>query len=322
MNSNQTAQNFGQGNSGRPQGTSPSTSQSTMNRATEGASETAGRVKEKVADATSGVTSAAKEQVSKATHDVTQAFFEATEKAKNTGRDYATRKKSQAVAELDVFRDAILRAADKLKEENHEAVGCYVAAAAEQVGRLRESLQNRNVQSLLQDAKQLTRRHPEVVYGGLFVAGVALMRFLKASHHDDASSLAARRDIMYSSARGRNAAGPRTTNRGVHRQGEQATGASGQGGPIAVNSGTKSGNSASVANAASPKQTPEIPLTSSSSYQTGKALDPSKGEASDARIIPSIPLSDESRLKNTSSTSTGLGYTGRATSHTPQNPRP
>lgn len=206
MNGNQPRQNFGQPTSDRPQSTGSGSAQSAVtDAAARGGSHSAEQLKHKASETASEVTSKAKEAVTHAKQGVSGQVYEATEKVKAVGRDYATRKKSQAVAELDVFRDAILSAANKLKEENHDTVGSYVAAAAEQIGRLRSSIDQRNVQSLLNEAQSLTRRHPEVVYGGLFVAGVALMRFLKASsREDEAARLAARRDTMYSSARGRN----------------------------------------------------------------------------------------------------------------------
>lgn len=110
---------------------------------------------------------------------------EATESVKATTRDYAKQKKSQAASEVGVFRDAVQKAADKLSEENHEGVASYVSAAAEQLDRLRVSIEDRNVGDLFGEAQRVARKHPEIVYGGMFVAGLALMRLLKASKDDD-----------------------------------------------------------------------------------------------------------------------------------------
>jgi hypothetical protein len=233
MNGNQPRQNFGQPTSDRPQSTGSDFAQSSATDAAHGVSHSAEQLKHKASTAASQVTSKTKEAATHAKQDLSGQLYQATEKVKAVGRDYATRKKSQAVAELDIFRDAILSAANKLKDEDHDTVGCYVAAAAEQIGRLRSSLDQRNVQSLLNEAQSLTRRHPEVVYGGLFVAGVALMRFLKASsREDEAAKLAARRDTMYSSARGRNTSGAqlsgtRTTSRGLQGRAAQGSYTSG-----------------------------------------------------------------------------------------------
>ncbi len=110
---------------------------------------------------------------------------QATESVKATTRDYAKQKKSQAASEVGVFRDAVQKAADKLSEEDHGGVAGYVSAAAEQLDRLRESIEDRNVGDLFGEAQRVARKHPEIVYGGMFVAGLALMRFLKASNDND-----------------------------------------------------------------------------------------------------------------------------------------
>jgi hypothetical protein len=109
----------------------------------------------------------------------------ATESVKATSRDYAKQKKTQAASEIGVLRDAVQKAADKLIEENHEGVAGYVSAAAEQLDRLRESIEERSVGDLVGEAQRVARKHPEIVYGGMFVAGLALMRFLKASSDAD-----------------------------------------------------------------------------------------------------------------------------------------
>ena len=130
------------------------------------AAETAEKVKQQTAEAQAGV----QQQVN-----------EATEQVKASGRDYAARKKTMLAEEIGVFRDAVQKATETLREEDHGGVAQYTAAAAEQLDRCRKSIDQRNVGELLDDAQDFTRRHPEVVYGGLFVAGLAAMRFLKAS---------------------------------------------------------------------------------------------------------------------------------------------
>lgn len=156
------------------------------------ASRDAGNAAQQIKHEASRAAEKAKDQAQGVKQDVASSIHQATDQVKATGRDYANRKKAQAVAELSIFRDAIMQAADKLKNEDHETVGCYVEAAAEQIDRLRQTLEHRSVQSVLSDAQAITRRHPEIVYGGLFFAGVALMRFLKASHRDGDEIMARR----------------------------------------------------------------------------------------------------------------------------------
>ncbi len=148
---------------------------------------------EQVKQHASNLTDQAHAETAKAKELGEKKIREATESVKATSRDYAKQKKSQAASEIGVFRDAVQKAADKLSEENHEGVASYVAAAAEQLDRLRESIEDRSVGDLLRDAQRVARKHPEIVYGGMFVTGLALMRFLKASSDDDSSDVDGKR---------------------------------------------------------------------------------------------------------------------------------
>lgn len=163
-------------------------------------SSTANRVKQDAAQATErvkqqGVNLAeeVKGQATEAKNMASEKIHEATENVKATSREYLAKKKHQASEELGVFRDAINKAAEKLRQENHPEVASYVAAAAEQFDRVRNVLEQRGVGDIGSDARRFTRQHPELVYGGMFFAGLAMMRFLKASGLDDRDVEAERR---------------------------------------------------------------------------------------------------------------------------------
>jgi hypothetical protein len=113
--------------------------------------------------------------------DARQTVMKATERAKDSGQQYLTGKKKVLADEVGIFSSAIRKASGKLREEDHNALADYVDAAAEQLDYLRSSFQNKSVTQLLEDAQQVVRRRPEVVYGGMFVAGLLAMRFLKAA---------------------------------------------------------------------------------------------------------------------------------------------
>lgn len=120
-------------------------------------------------------------QASEATAAAKRKAVEATEQAKASGRKYAAEKKTKVAEEIGVFSGAIRKASGKLREENHDSIASYVDAAAEQLDHLRDSLEHKSVSQIVDDLQGLTRRRPELVYGGLFIAGLAAMRFLKAS---------------------------------------------------------------------------------------------------------------------------------------------
>lgn len=106
---------------------------------------------------------------------------QAAEQAKQSGAQYACEKKARVADEIGVFSGAIRKASSKLRDEQHDSIASYVDAAAEQLDRCRQSLESKDVGELIDDVQDFARRRPEVVYGGLFVAGLAAMRFLKAS---------------------------------------------------------------------------------------------------------------------------------------------
>lgn len=132
----------------------------------------------------------AKRQAVEVTDQAKQGLREATDRAKETGKNYAADKKRQAGGEIGVFSDAIRSAAETLHEENHDSVACYADAAAEQLDRLRDTIESRSSREWVHDARNLIHRRPEIVYGGLFVAGLAMMRFLKASSPNHAGTTA------------------------------------------------------------------------------------------------------------------------------------
>jgi hypothetical protein len=76
---------------------------------------------------------------------------------------------------------AFRQAAQKLREEEEPRLAGYTEAIAEQLEDASEYLQRRGPRDLLDDTRRLARRRPELVLGGMFLGGLALARFLKAS---------------------------------------------------------------------------------------------------------------------------------------------
>lgn len=124
------------------------------------------------------------QQASEVAEQAKRKAREAAEHAKSSGMQYAREKKVRLAEEIGVLSDAIRKASGKLHEEQHESIASYVDVAAEQLDRCRQAIETREVGELVGDAQEFARRRPELVYGGLFVAGLAAMRFLKASTSD------------------------------------------------------------------------------------------------------------------------------------------
>lgn len=117
----------------------------------------------------------------KAGEHVRDAAAEAVGRMREQGRSVVAEQKNRAAEELSHFGKAIHCAADTLREEGDDNIANYAELAAAKIDRATHYLQERDLGRLVDDAEEATRRRPELVYGGLFVAGLALSRFLKAS---------------------------------------------------------------------------------------------------------------------------------------------
>ena len=68
-----------------------------------------------------------------------------------------------------------------LRERQHETVAGYVEQAADQLERFSQSLKNKDVRELVDDAQRLARRQPALFVGSAFALGLAGARFFKSS---------------------------------------------------------------------------------------------------------------------------------------------
>lgn len=124
-----------------------------------------------------------------------QAKDQITETARQTSAQVQERastavahQKDRLADEIGVIGQALHRAADTLDENDDRMIGRYVHQAADAVDSFGRWLHDKNSGDMLRgcvrNCGDFTRRHPEVVLGGLFLAGVAVARFMKASERD------------------------------------------------------------------------------------------------------------------------------------------
>lgn len=123
----------------------------------------------------------AAEQSSEAAAEARRSAIEAAERVRAEGTAIVSRQKDAAAEELEHLRGALDAAAAKLEEEGDNRVADVVHIAADRVETLARYVRDRDLQRLVDDASHFARRRPEVFYGGLFMAGLAASRFLKAS---------------------------------------------------------------------------------------------------------------------------------------------
>ena len=138
-------------------------------------------VKQDVKQQAQHVVSDVKEHAQQIASEVTAAATDAAGQAKRQSVQMLEKQKSYAAEHLAGFQHAIESASSRLREEENGNLAEYADIAAAKLRQLRTYLDSRELQDLLHDAEDFARRRPEVVFGGLAIAGLAVARFLKAS---------------------------------------------------------------------------------------------------------------------------------------------
>lgn len=111
-----------------------------------------------------------------------QQAIETKDEAKAQGREFISERKNRLAEEFHQVGDAVRRAGEELRREGHSSfLARYTDKVADGADRAAGYLWGHEVEDLAADVQDFTRRHPEVVFGGLFVAGLAAARVLKAS---------------------------------------------------------------------------------------------------------------------------------------------
>ena len=90
-------------------------------------------------------------------------------------------RKEQAISRIAGAGKLAGRTAHALHAVKAEGVAGYVEQMADRAGKARDYLEDRTLGEILEDAGDLVHRNPAVVVGGMFIAGFAVTRFLKAS---------------------------------------------------------------------------------------------------------------------------------------------
>jgi hypothetical protein len=89
--------------------------------------------------------------------------------------------KDRATDGLGTIAHAVRQTTGQLREDRQDMVAEYVEKAADQLERLSNTLREKDINELLQDAQRLARRQPALFIGGSFAVGLLAARFLKSS---------------------------------------------------------------------------------------------------------------------------------------------
>jgi hypothetical protein len=154
------------------------------------------RSRDSIADAKSGATSPrttssateAKRLGERGKQEVAEQATAARDRVARRGSEFVETQKSRAADEVQIFGAAVREAGQKLKEEGQENVASYAEAVADEMERAGSYLRDRDVRRLRSDASRFARERPALFLGGMFLAGLAASRFLKASESESMQS--------------------------------------------------------------------------------------------------------------------------------------
>lgn len=107
---------------------------------------------------------------------------EALHQAQEKTRAFAEDRKHHLGDRIHGYGSAVRRAAEKLRDEEDPNIAHYADMVAERLDQVGDYFQSRDPGAILRDVENAARRRPEIFFGGMFLAGLMLSRFLKASN--------------------------------------------------------------------------------------------------------------------------------------------
>jgi len=109
----------------------------------------------------------------------------------NTAQEQATQflgdQKGMAAQRIEGVAQALRQAGHELSDRDEGMLAGYTDSLAEQLDRFSANLRDREIGSLIDDAKQLAHRQPELFVAGALAAGFVLGRFFKSSQRTSRS---------------------------------------------------------------------------------------------------------------------------------------
>ncbi len=122
-----------------------------------------------------------KDQIREAVHDTKEKTADAAREVKDRCSDAAIDAKEGLAHRVSRLGGALRGAADELRRDGDSNIAAGVAAAARRAQEVADYLHRSDFRTFRDESAEFTRRHPEWVCGGLFMAGLAIARLVKAS---------------------------------------------------------------------------------------------------------------------------------------------
>jgi hypothetical protein len=144
----------------------------------------------------------AKQSAAEAAEQIKMKGAEALDTARQQAENVAGNQKEYLVERLSHCREASRKAAEQLRHDNDPTMAHYADVMAQQFDKGANYVRSRDVRGIARDAENLARKQPEIFFGGMFIAGLAMARFLKSSSHHSEGQIeeAPRGDAMATSA--------------------------------------------------------------------------------------------------------------------------
>ena len=102
-------------------------------------------------------------------------------KATRKAKEVFQRRREDGANRVKHLQSAVGAAADRLRKEEEEQIAEYADALADGCEEFSDYLMNCSLETVVSDISHQVRKQPVLFFGGVFVAGLALSRFLKAS---------------------------------------------------------------------------------------------------------------------------------------------
>lgn len=125
-------------------------------------------------------TAAADDKVSAARQALKDTTGKVRDEAADKARSFALDGKAKATGALTQLSEALNDAAAQVDEKVGSQYGQYARSAADKVSQLSSSLDAKDVDELLEDARELVRRSPAVAIGAAAALGFVVARLLTA----------------------------------------------------------------------------------------------------------------------------------------------
>lgn len=139
-------------------------------------------VKEGVKDGVDRVVSDdVQQKVGATAQDIRQDFQKMSEDVQSQAAELAETRKSEAAQRLGGVASAIREAGHSFEERDEATLAHYTNSLAEQIDSFSHNLREREIGALIDDARQMAHRQPEMFVTGALALGFLVGRFFKSS---------------------------------------------------------------------------------------------------------------------------------------------